>query len=45
MGSKEKETKEKPLDKMTIKDLKELALTISEITGVHGMNKAELIRY
>ena len=43
MGTKEKETKEKPLDKMTIKDLKELALKIPEITGVHGMNKAELI--
>jgi len=43
MGSKTKETKEKPLDKMTIKDLKEIALKLPEITGVHGMNKPELI--
>jgi len=43
MGSKTKETKEKPLDKMTIKDLKEIALKLPEIIGVHGMNKAELI--
>ncbi len=43
MGTKEKETKENPLDKMTTKDLKELALTIPEITGVHSMNKGELI--
>ena len=43
MGSKTKETKEKPLDKVTIKDLKEIALKLPEITGVHGMNKAELI--
>ncbi|MBW2591236.1 MAG: Rho termination factor N-terminal domain-containing protein [Deltaproteobacteria bacterium] len=39
----EKETKEKPLDKMTVKDLREIAKEIPEITGVHGMNKAELL--
>jgi DNA-binding ferritin-like protein len=43
MGSKKKEVKEKPLEKMTAKELRELAKEIPEITGVHGMNKAELI--
>jgi len=43
MGKKEKEKKEKPLDKMTAKELRELALATGEIVGVHGMNKAELI--
>ncbi|QJA05607.1 hypothetical protein FVE67_01810 [Thermosulfurimonas marina] len=33
----------KKLEKMTIKELRELALQIPEITGVHGMNKEELI--
>ena len=43
MGKKEKEKKEKPLDKMTAKELREVALEIPEITGVHGMNKPELL--
>lgn len=43
MGTKEKGTKEKPLDKMTVKELKEMAKEIPEITGAHGMNKAELL--
>ena len=44
MGKKEKkEKKEKPLDRMTAKELRELALTIPEISGVHGMNKVELL--
>lgn len=44
MAKKErKEKKEKPLDKMTIKELKDLALQIPNIAGVHGMNKNELI--
>ncbi len=44
MGAKKsKEAKEKPLEKMTIKELKEVALQIPEIIGVHGMNKQELI--
>ncbi len=38
-----KEKKEKPLDKMTAKELREVALEIPEIAGVHGMNKAELL--
>lgn len=39
----EKEVKEKPLDKMTAKELRELALTIEGILGVHSMNKPELL--
>ena len=43
MGSKKKEAKEKPLEKMTAKELREVAIETPEITGVHGMNKPELI--
>ncbi|MGO8942420.1 MAG: Rho termination factor N-terminal domain-containing protein [Syntrophobacteraceae bacterium] len=43
MGKKEKEKKEKPLDKMTSKELRELAMTTGAVVGVHAMNKAELI--
>jgi predicted transcriptional regulator YheO len=43
MGKKKQDTKEKPLDKMTSKELREIALAIGGITGVHGMNKVELI--
>ena len=43
MGNQEKGTKEKPLGKMTAKELRELSLTMPEISGVHGMNKPELI--
>jgi len=39
----EKEHVKKPLDKMTVKELREVAMEIPEITGVHGMNKAELL--
>lgn len=42
-GKKKKEAKEKPLEKMTAKELREVAMEIPEITGVHGMNKTELI--
>jgi hypothetical protein len=34
---------EKPLEKMTAKELREVALAEGGIVGVHGMNKAELI--
>jgi len=44
MGKKEKAQKEKPLEKMTVKELREIALTIEGVTGVHGMNKEELIK-
>jgi len=43
MVAKKKEAKEKPLDKMTAKELRELGKQLPEITGVYGMNKAELI--
>ena len=43
MGAKKKEDKKKPLEKMTAKELRTLAMEIPEITGAHGMNKAELI--
>jgi hypothetical protein len=36
-------TKEKPLEKMTVKDLREMAKEIPDIVGVHGMKKDELI--
>lgn len=39
----QKEAKDKPLDKMTAKELRELALTLEGIVGVHAMNKNELI--
>ncbi len=43
MGKKEKEKKEKTLDKMTAKELRDLALSTGSVVGVHAMNKAELI--
>jgi len=45
MAKKErKEKKEKPLDKMTATELRKYALDLKEISGVHGMNKEELLR-
>ena len=45
MAKKEKkEKKEKPLDRMTATELRKYALELGEITGVHGMNKEELLR-
>jgi len=38
-----KEAKEKSFEKMTAKELKDLAKEIPEIAGFHGMNKRELI--
>ena len=43
MVKKVKAIKEKPLEKMTAKELREVGKQISEITGVYGMNKAELV--
>jgi hypothetical protein len=43
MGGKKKEVKEKPLDKMTAKELREVAKETPGITGAHGMNKGELL--
>jgi len=33
----------KPLEKLTIKELREIALKIPNVQGVHGMNKGELV--
>jgi len=44
MGEKKKKVeKEKPLDKLTAKELREIAKDVPDVTGVHGMNKPELI--
>ena len=43
MSDEANEDLKKPLDKMTVKELREVALELPEITGVHGMNKAELL--
>ena len=43
MGGKKKESKEKTLEKMTATELRALAMEIPGVTGVHGMNKNELI--
>jgi ABC-type hemin transport system substrate-binding protein len=44
MAKKEKaEKKDKPLEKMTAKELRELAMTIPDIVGAHGMNKEEVL--
>jgi hypothetical protein len=43
MSAEKIETKEKPLKKMTVTDLREMAKEIPEISGVHGMKKEELI--
>ena len=44
MAKKErKEKKEKPLDKMTATELRKYAMDTGELSGVHGMNKEELL--
>lgn len=43
MEKEEKQTKEKSLDKMTATELREVAKEIPDITGAHGMKKAELL--
>ncbi len=43
MGKKEKQVKEKPLEKLTAPELREIARQLPEVTGASGMNKAELI--
>ncbi len=45
MGKKElKDKKDRPLEKMTAKDLRDLAISTGSIVGAHGMNKEELIK-
>ena len=34
---------EKPLDKMTVKELREIAHAITDLKGIHGMNKQDLL--
>lgn len=43
MGKKEKQAKEKPLEKMTATELREIARELPDVTGASGMNKAELL--
>lgn len=43
MSTEKDEVKEKVLERMTVKDLREMAKEIPEIAGVHGMKKEELI--
>lgn len=43
MGDRKKQTKEKTLEEMTSVELRKEAMDIPDITGVHGMNKIELI--
>ena len=43
MSAEKVDAQEKPLEKMTVKDLREMAKEMPEISGVHGMKKDELI--
>jgi hypothetical protein len=43
MSDKKVEATDKPLEKMTVKALREIAKEIPEISGVHGMKKEELL--
>jgi hypothetical protein len=43
MTEEKKEFTEKPLDKMTVTELREIAKEIPDIVGVHGMKKPELL--
>jgi hypothetical protein len=43
MSDKEKATQEKPLEKMTATELREVAKDIPQIVGAHGMGKEELL--
>ncbi len=43
MAKEEKSAKEKTLEELSAKELRELALAIEGLTGVHIMNKAEMI--
>jgi hypothetical protein len=43
MSDENVEGKKKPLEKMTVKDLREMAKDMPGIAGVHGMKKEELI--
>ena len=40
---KQKERKEKDLDRMTVKELREVAAESTDLVGIHAMKKAELL--
>lgn len=42
--AKEESEFEKPIDKMTAKELREIAVKIPGVTGVHAMKKEELLK-
>jgi len=44
MGKKEQQGKEKPLEKMTATELRQVAIDMPEITGASAMNKTELLK-
>ena len=44
MGAeKKKESKKKDLERMTVKELKEVATESTDLVGIHAMKKAELL--
>lgn len=43
MTEDKKEMHDKPLDKMTVTELRDVAMDIPGITGAHGMKKPELL--
>jgi hypothetical protein len=43
MTKEKKKQSDKPLDKMTVKELREIAKEISDLTGVHAMKKEDLL--
>lgn len=43
MSKEKKKQSDKPLDKMTVKELREIAKEISDLTGVHAMKKEDLL--
>jgi hypothetical protein len=44
MAEEKKEAKQKTLEEMTVKALRQLALSIEGIAGVHAMKKEELLQ-
>jgi len=43
-SEEEKEASKKPLDKLTVDDLRKIAKDIPEVTGIYEMKKAELLQ-
>lgn len=44
-SNKEEQPLEKPLEKMTVKDLREIAMGIPHSTAIHDMKKDELLAF